>query len=546
MEYTKINGHDFYNMVVNASNKLLEQSDFVNALNVFPVPDGDTGTNMSMTFKAAVKEIEGMDTYSIGEISKKLAKGALMGARGNSGVILSQILRGFSKGLEGKKEVDIKEFAVAFSEGSKSAYKAVMRPTEGTILSVIRAAAEAAVSSDAKDMVAFMEEITVKSKEMLDRTPELLPALKKAKVVDSGGMGLYIILRGMFEALKNNIKAELSDMKISDANGTLAKATEEIDIKFGYCTEFIILGDAKRAQDFQNEIESLGDSMIVVGYDDVIKVHIHTNDPGLVLSKAVAIGELSKIKIDNMREEHRELLINTKELTETSSEDEVGDGEKKKYGFITVAMGDGISNIFKDLGIDYVIEGGQTMNPSTQDILDAVEKINAEHIFIMPNNKNIIMAANQAAEISSKNILVVPTTTIPQGIACATMFNYDSEVEENFTNLKDTIEVVKTGSVTYAVRDTEIDGIDIKQGNMLGLVEGKIKEVGEDKKVVAGKVLEDMIDDESELITVYYGEDVSDEDANEFEAELQEKYEDLDIQFYKGNQPLYYFLISVE
>ncbi|WP_270563694.1 DAK2 domain-containing protein [Clostridium beijerinckii] len=546
MEYTKINGHDFYNMVVNASNKLLEQSDFVNALNVFPVPDGDTGTNMSMTFKAAVKEIEGMDTYSIGEISKKLAKGALMGARGNSGVILSQILRGFSKGLEGKKEVDIKEFAVAFSEGSKSAYKAVMRPTEGTILSVIRAAAEAAVSSDAKDMVAFMEEITVKSKEMLDRTPELLPALKKAKVVDSGGMGLYIILRGMFEALKNDIKAELSDMKISDANGTLAKATEEIDIKFGYCTEFIILGDAKRAQDFQNEIESLGDSMIVVGYDDVIKVHIHTNDPGLVLSKAVAIGELSKIKIDNMREEHRELLINTKELTETSSEDEVGDGEKKKYGFITVAMGDGISNIFKDLGIDYVIEGGQTMNPSTQDILDAVEKINAEHIFIMPNNKNIIMAANQAAEISSKNILVVPTTTIPQGIACSTMFNYDSEVEENFTNLKDTIEVVKTGSVTYAVRDTEIDGIDIKQGNMLGLVEGKIKEVGEDKKVVAGKVLEDMIDDESELITVYYGEDVSDEDANEFEAELQEKYEDLDIQFYKGNQPLYYFLISVE
>ncbi|AJG97895.1 dihydroxyacetone kinase [Clostridium beijerinckii] len=546
MEYTKINGHDFYNMVVNASNKLLEQSDFVNALNVFPVPDGDTGTNMSMTFKAAVKEIEDMDSDSIGEISKKLAKGALMGARGNSGVILSQILRGFSKGLEGKKEVDIKEFAVAFSEGSKSAYKAVMRPTEGTILSVIRAAAEAAVSSDAKDMVGFMEDITVKSKEMLDRTPELLPALKKAKVVDSGGMGLYIILRGMFEALKNDIKAELSDIKISGANGTLAKSTEEIDIKFGYCTEFIILGDAKRAQDFQNEIESLGDSMIVVGYDDVIKVHIHTNDPGLVLSKAVAIGELSKIKIDNMREEHRELLINTKELTETSSEDEVGDGEQKKYGFITVAMGDGISNIFKDLGIDYVIEGGQTMNPSTQDILDAVEKINAEHIFIMPNNKNIIMAANQAAEISSKNILVVPTTTIPQGIACATMFNYDSEVEENFTNLKDTIEVVKTGSVTYAVRDTEIDGIDIKQGNMLGLVEGKIKEVGEDKKVVAGKVLEDMIDDESELITVYYGEDVSDEDANEFEVELQEKYEDLDIQFYKGNQPLYYFLISVE
>jgi len=296
--------------------------------------------------------------------------------------------------------------------------------------------------------------------------------------------------------------------------------------------------------------------MIVVGYDDVIKVHIHTNNPGLVLSKAVAIGELSKIKIDNMREEHRELIINAKDKElnddkieeENSSkiQDEDIENEKKKYGFITVAMGDGISNIFKDLGIDYVIEGGQTMNPSTQDILDAVNNINADHIFIMPNNKNIIMSANQAAEISAKDILVVPTTTIPQGIACATVFNFDSEVEDNFNNLKSTIEDVKTGSVTYAVRDTEIDGIDIKEGNMLGLVEGKIKEVGEDKKIVAIKVLGDMIDDESELITVYYGKEVTDEEANEFQLELQGKYEELDIQFYKGNQPLYYFLMSVE
>ena len=556
MEYTKINGRDFYNMVVNASNRLLEQSDFVNALNVFPVPDGDTGTNMSMTFKAAVKEIENIDTGAIGEISKKLAKGALMGARGNSGVILSQILRGISKGLEGKKEVDAIEFAIAIQEGSKSAYKAVMRPTEGTILSVIRAAAEAAVISDKKELVSFMEEVTIKAKEMLDRTPELLPALKKAKVVDSGGMGLYIILQGMFEALKDGIQAEISDLTSSVSNNTVATGTEEINIKFGYCTEFIILGDAKFAKEFQGEIESLGDSMIVVGYDDVIKVHIHTNDPGLVLSKAVKLGELSKIKIDNMREEHREILMNAKDKelnndnieqkNSLQDEDEVLNDEKKKYGFITVAMGDGISSIFKDLGIDYVIEGGQTMNPSTQDILDAVNKINAEHIFIMPNNKNIIMAANQAAEISDKDIRVVPTTTIPQGIACATMFNFDSEVEENFNNLKDTIKDVKTGSVTYAVRDTEIDGIDIKEGNMLGLVEGKIKEVGEDKKIVANKVLDDMIDDECELITVYYGEEVTDEEASEFEIELQDKYENFDIQFYKGNQPLYYFLMSVE
>lgn len=556
MEYTKINGRDFYNMVVNASNRLLEESDFVNALNVFPVPDGDTGTNMSMTFKAAVKDIENINTDSIGEISKKLAKGALMGARGNSGVILSQILRGISKGLEGKKEVDVAEFAIGFFEGSKSAYKAVMRPTEGTILSVIRATSEAAIESQAKDIVSFMEEITVKAKEMLDKTPELLPALKKAKVVDSGGMGLYIILKGMLEALKDGIEAEIKDKTIGAGGNVFTNSTKEIDIKFGYCTEFIILGDAKGAKDFQNEIESLGDSMIVVGYDDVIKVHIHTNDPGLVLSKAVTIGELSKIKIDNMREEHRELLIDAKDKEANRAnmeEDNVVEleeqsliDEKKKYGFITVAMGDGISNIFKDLGMDYVIEGGQTMNPSTQDMLDAINNINAEHIFIMPNNKNIIMAANQAAEISDKDIFVIPTTTIPQGIACATMFNSDSEVEDNFNNLKNTIDDVKTGSVTYAVRDTEIDGIDIKEGNMLGLVEGKIKEVGEDKKNVASRVLEDMIDDECELITVYYGEEVTDEEANEFELELQDKYRELDIQFYKGNQPLYYFLMSVE
>ncbi|AGX42381.1 DAK2 domain-containing protein [Clostridium saccharobutylicum] len=548
MKYEQINGRDFYNMVVNASNRLLEQSDFVNALNVFPVPDGDTGTNMSMTFKAAVKEIENLDTDSIGEISKKLAKGALMGARGNSGVILSQILRGISNGLEGKNKVNASEFSNAFFEGSKSAYKAVMRPTEGTILSVIRAAAEAAVSCQAKDIVTLMESVTSEAKVMLDKTPELLPALKKAKVVDSGGMGLYLILQGMNEALKNGIKAELKDITAGTSASVGASSTEDIDIKYGYCTEFIILGDSKRAKEFQDKIEELGDSMIVVGYDDVIKVHIHTNDPGLVLSNAVTIGELSKIKIDNMREEHRELLIDAKDKEDNKDKtEEVSiENEKKKYGFITVAMGDGIANIFKDLGINHVIEGGQTMNPSTQDMLDAINKINAEHIFIMPNNKNIIMAANQAAEICDKDIRVIPTTTIPQGIACATMFNPDLEVEDNFNELKEAINAVKTGSITYAVRDTEIDGINIKEGNMLGLVEGKIREVGEDKKAVACKVLDDMINEESELVTVYYGEEVSDNEANQFEQELQEQYEDLDIQFYKGNQPLYYFLISVE
>ena len=547
MEYKKINGRDFYNMAINASNRLVEQSEFVNALNVFPVPDGDTGTNMSMTFKAAVKEIENIDSNSIGEISKKLAKGALMGARGNSGVILSQILRGISKGLEGKTEVDVAELAVGFFEGSKSAYKAVMRPTEGTILSVIRAASEAAVESQAKDIVSFMDEVTEAAKVMLDKTPDLLPALKKAKVVDSGGMGLYIILKGMHEALKDGIKAEIKDTVVPQGSANSgAQGTEEIDIKFGYCTEFIIHGDASKAEEFRKEIEPLGDSMIVVGYEDVIKTHIHTNDPGLVLSKAVAIGELSKIKIDNMREEHREILeLKNNEAAIEQIHEEVNE-EIKEFGFITVAMGDGIANIFRELGVDYVIEGGQTMNPSTQDILEAVEKINAEHIFVLPNNKNIIMAANQASDISDKDIRVIPTTTIPQGIACATMFNPDLNVDENVEELKDIIETIKTGSVTYAVRNTEIDGIEIKEGNMLGLVEGKIKRVGEEKIAVAKQVLEDIIDEDSELVTIYYGEDVTEEEAETFVSELEEKYDELDIQCYKGNQPLYYFLMSVE
>lgn len=547
MEYKKINGRDFYNMAINASNRLVEQSEFVNALNVFPVPDGDTGTNMSMTFKAAVKEIENIDSDSIGEISKKLAKGALMGARGNSGVILSQILRGISKGLEGKNDVDVAEFAVGFFEGSKSAYKAVMRPTEGTILSVIRAASEAAVESQAKDIVAFMEEVTEAAKVMLDKTPDLLPALKKAKVVDSGGMGLYIILKGMHEALKDGIQAEIKDTVVPQGSANSgAQGTEEIDIKFGYCTEFIIHGDASKAEAFRKEIEPLGDSMIVVGYEDVIKTHIHTNDPGLVLSKAVAIGELSKIKIDNMREEHREILeLKNSEAAVEETVEEVSE-EVKEFGFITVAMGDGIADIFRDLGVDYVIEGGQTMNPSTQDILEAVEKINAKHIFVLPNNKNIIMAANQASDISDKDVRVIPTTTIPQGIACATMFNPDLTVDENVEELKDIIETIKTGSVTYAVRNTEIDGIEIKEGNMLGLVEGKIKRVGEEKSTVAKLVLEDIIDEDSELVTIYYGEDVTDEEAEKFVSELEEKYDELDIQCYKGNQPLYYFLMSVE
>ena len=548
MKYDRINGHDFYNMVVNASNRLLEESDFVNALNVFPVPDGDTGTNMSMTFKAAVKEIENLNSESIGETSKKLAKGALMGARGNSGVILSQILRGISKGLEGKTSVNSVELANAFVEGSKAAYKAVMKPTEGTILSVVRAASEGAVKSNATDIVELLGETVVEAKVMLDKTPDLLPALKKAKVVDSGGMGLYIILQGMYDALKDGIKAEIKDIVSTGSVGASAQAIEDIDIKFGYCTEFIILGDASKAKAFQDEIEPLGDSMIVVGYDDVIKVHIHTNDPGLVLSKAVTVGELSKIKIDNMREEHREVLMSKEEYAVGKNEEVEAEValEKKKYAFISVAMGEGITHVLKDLGVDYVIEGGQTMNPSTQDMMECISKLNADHIFILPNNKNIIMAATQAAEISDKDVRVIPTKSIPQGITCITMFNAEHEVDENEAALMEALELVKTGSVTYAVRDTEMDGIEIKEGNMLGLIEGKINKVGEDYFKVAEEVLESMMDEDSELITIFYGKEVYESKIEGFTEKLEEKYEDCDVQFYKGDQPLYYFIMAVE
>ncbi|MDK0614316.1 DAK2 domain-containing protein [Clostridium perfringens] len=548
MKFNKVNGEHLYYMMSNAANKLELQSEYVNSLNVFPVPDGDTGTNMSMTFRAAVKEIEGMDNKNIGEVSKKLAKGALMGARGNSGVILSQILRGISKGLEGKEEADASEFANALLEGSKSAYKAVMRPTEGTILTIVRTAGEVAVALKEDNITELMREVCRESKIMLDKTPEMLPALKKAKVVDSGGMGLLIILQGMQEALENGLKVTTGKpqaVKSSVAKAQRSETMSEEDIKFGYCTEFIILGDSNHAEEFKSKVINKGDSLVVVGYEDVIKVHIHTNNPGKVLEEAVKYGELSKIKIDNMREEHREMLEGMyEEAAET--EESVAAGEFKKYAFISVAMGEGMKNIFKDLGVDYVIEGGQTMNPSTQDMLEAIEKLNAEHIFILPNNKNIIMAANQAAEISDKDIRVIPTKTIPQGITCITMFNPEADVEENTEELKEAMEMVKTTSVTYAVRDTEVDGKEIKEGNILGLVEGKIKEVGEDPYKVAEDLIDSLVDEDSELITIFYGKDCEEEKVDALIEKLEGKYEDLDVQCYKGEQPLYYFIMSVE
>lgn len=548
MECFKISGQKFYSMVVNASNNLEEEKGYVNSLNVFPVPDGDTGTNMSMTLRAAVSEIQSMDKSSIAEVSKRLAKGALMGARGNSGVILSQILRGLAKGFENKEEINAIDLQNALLEGSKSAYKAVMRPTEGTILTIIRAAGEAASKSSQKDITSLLKEVCLYSEETLNKTPDMLPVLKKAKVVDSGGMGLLIILKGMYSALLNDMEPTISGENKEGKTGTSAKGIEDENIKYGYCTEFIIIteGAGAYANSFKNEIGKLGDSMIVVGVEDVIKVHIHTNDPGLVLSKAVKLGELSKIKIDNMREEHRHLLIQKEDEEKDTKQEILVEEETKKYGFVAVAMGEGIKNIFTDLGVDSVIEGGQTMNPSTQDILECINHVNAENIFVFPNNKNIIMAATQAAEIGDKNIIVVPTKSIPQGISAITVFNQESSVEKNMEEMKDAISAVKTGSVTYAVRDTEVDGKEIKEGDIIGLSESRITAVGKDIMKVSEELIRSIADEESELITLYYGEGAKEDEVMKMVNGLEKEYSNADIQYYEGKQPLYYFIISVE
>lgn len=537
-----IDGSQFFNMVVNASNKLEQQKEYVNSLNVFPVPDGDTGTNMSMTFKAAVNEIQGMKDENIGDIAKKLSRGALMGARGNSGVILSQIFRGIAKGLEDKEMASAEDIANSLKEGATYAYKAVMRPTEGTILTVIREVGEYAVSYDTEDILDLMGNVCLYGEEILNKTPDMLPALKEAKVVDAGGMGMLILLKGMHEALKYNIEGELiEDIEEETTEGSVVQAkTNTEDIEFGYCTEFFVISEKVDIDAFKNELMRVGDSVVVVGLDNIVKVHVHTNDPGHILSQAVKMGELSKIKIENMREQHRSLLG----LEDTAAEEEKS--ESKPYGFIAVARGEGIETIFNDLGVDHVIEGGQTMNPSTQDILDSINKVNAETIFILPNNKNIMMAAEQAAEISEKNVVVIPTKTIPQGIGALSVFNAEDNIDSNVEGMKETIDNIQTGSITYAVKDTESDGIQIKENDILGLVEGKISEVGKNKFEVCEAVIEKMTDDFSELITIYFGEDCDENEVNDFVEKLEEKYPEIDIESYNGKQPLYYFIVSVE
>lgn len=545
MDYLKIDGHCFYNMMASASNALCEQKDIVNSLNVFPVPDGDTGSNMSMTLKAAVLEISEMKDESLGRMAKRLAKGALMGARGNSGVILSQILRGIAKGLEGKNEVDSTEFAQSISEGARFAYKAVMRPTEGTILTIIGAAGKCALKSNESNITMLLEEVCKRCSEVLDRTPEMLPVLKKANVVDSGGKGLLVILEGMYAALRDGVSdVELEKFESSNVESAVKNINDD-DIKYGYCTEFLIHSDAD-SDAFKARLSGIGDSMVVVSDDGIIKVHIHTNDPGWVLSQAVKLGELSRIKIDNMREEHRHVLGIDGHTQKNQEKYDDEQKEIKKYGFVCITIGEGLKNIFKDLGADYIVEGGQTMNPSTQDILEAVQKVNAENIFVLPNNKNIFMAAKQVCELSDKNVIIVPAKTMPQGITAITSFNSDLDVEANTKSMEESIKQVDTGFVTYAVRDTDMDGKLIKKGDIIGIVEGKIIESGSDMFEVCTKIIDKMSDEDKDLVSIYYGSECDTERVDEFVSGIEEKYSDMDVQSYNGGQPLYYFIVSVE
>jgi len=545
-----IDGMQLRNMIISGANNLENNKGPVNALNVFPVPDGDTGTNMSLTMQLAVKEIKALKEVKVYTVADALANGSLMGARGNSGVILSQIWRGFAKALKNQKSMDVKAMANALMEGSNTAYKAIMKPTEGTILTVIRETAEYAIriSDSFKDNVLFMEEIIEKANNVLSKTPEMLLVLKNAGVVDAGGKGLIYILEGMYQALKSGELLELKNAAEIDQEYRIEDRPvfKAEDIKFGYCTEFFIKGKELRLEKYRDEIAALGDSLVVVGDENLLKVHIHTNNPGKVLEMALDYGVLSKIKIDNMREQHSELLFKEEEYR--IAEEEVQDTPKpaERYGVVAVATGDGISDIFKDLGANEIIEGGQTMNPSTEDILNSVNKVNAETVFIFPNNGNIILAANQAKSLADKNVVVVTTKTIPQGISALMAINYEKSIEENNKKIDKAIASVKSGLVTYAVRDSNYDGINIEEGNILGMVEGKINGVGKDIIEVSHKVLDAMIDDNSSLISIYYGSDVTEEEAKKLKEEIGEFYNNCEIELHFGGQPLYYYILSVE
>lgn len=539
-------------MFLAGAKNLEVKKEWINELNVFPVPDGDTGTNMTLTIMSAVKEVNNLEDVQMTSLAKAISSGSLRGARGNSGVILSQLLRGFTKGIRDLEELDAVALARAVDKGVETAYKAVMKPKEGTILTVARGVADKALelAEDAEDLQTFLEDVLEEGRRVLAKTPDMLPVLKEAGVVDSGGQGLMVVLEGAFDAFMGK------EVDLTFDGGESAKVVKitpqaEADIKFGYCTEFIIVLNkeftAEDEVDFKAYLSSLGDSIVCVADDEVVKIHVHTNDPGLAIQRALTYGSLSRIKIDNMREEHQEKLIKDAEKIAAQQAEEAAKATKKEVGFISVSIGEGFGQIFRDLGVDYLIEGGQTMNPSTEDMLNAIGKVNAEHIFILPNNKNIILAANQAKALTKdKDIIVIPTKTVPQGITAVINYVPEKSVEDNEKDMTEEITRVKTGQITYAVRDTHIDDKEIHEGDIMGIGDHGMLAVGKEVAAVAKETVEQMVDDETELISIYYGEGFTEEEAEKLAGELEEQYDYCDVEVNCGGQPIYYCIISVE
>ncbi len=553
MSYNSINGLLLRKLIIGGANELNSNKQLVDSLNVFPVPDGDTGTNMSLTMLSAAREVEKSNSLKVSEISKLAANGSLRGARGNSGVILSQLIRGFSKALADDEDVNTKKLAAAAKKGVETAYKAVMKPKEGTILTVARAIADSAAIAceETDDIEVFLKRVIEDGKKMLDKTPDMLPVLKAAGVVDAGGMGLICVLEG---ALKNLY--EEGDVKVDEPStaavvdfSALASVEQE-EITFGYCTEFFIL--VQNAEDsvvntFRTYLSTIGDCVLVINDDEVIKVHVHTDHPGRAIEKALEIGALNGLKIDNMRIQHTNKIDFEAKAAVEVKEVPVAPVEKKKLGFVSICAGDGFAEIFKNLGVDEVIEGGQTMNPSTEDILNAVSKVNAENVIVFPNNKNIILAANQAAIIEEeKNVFVIETTAVPEGISAMINYNPDEDIEDIIEDMNDAKGLVKTCTITYAVRNTTIDDCEITEGDILGMYNGKIEVIAKDKQEGTKELVKAAIDDDSEIISIYYGSDVTEEDAEEIAEFIEEEYPDCEVEINRGGQPLYYYVISVE
>ena len=553
MAMKSINAEMFAKMFLAGAKNLESKKEWINELNVFPVPDGDTGTNMTLTIMAAAKEVGGMESYTMEKLAKCISSGSLRGARGNSGVILSQLFRGLCKVIKEEKEIDVPVMAAALHKAVETAYKAVMKPKEGTILTVAKGGAKKAIAlaDETDDLLYFIQQVVAEMEVVLAKTPEMLPVLKEAGVVDSGGQGLVEVFHGMMDALEGKEVDYSIEGAASEAKPVKISAQTEAEIKFGYCTEFIIMLEKEYNMDteleFKAYLESIGDSIVVVSDDDIVKVHVHTNDPGLAIQRALTYGSLTRMKIDNMREEHEEKLLKEAEAEAKRAAEAKKSEPRKEMGFISVSIGEGVGEIFKGLGVDYLIEGGQTMNPSTEDMLNAIDQVNADHIFILPNNKNIILAANQAQALTEDKVIhVIPTKTVPQGITA--MINYlpDLSAEENVEAMEEAITTVKTGQVTYAVRDTRIDDKEIREGNIMGIGDSGILVVGEEIEATTLEMFNELVDDMSEIISIYYGQEVDEDAANALGEKVSEMFPDCDVEVHFGGQPIYYYVVSVE